>query len=91
VLSYALVLYLVLVPHFLPPLVLVVFLAGTRAWNVIKLLGQPRPTSPPPGFLLWPRWFSTPLLRHIRLFAGLYMLGLFADLLLSILAPDFWN
>lgn len=90
-LSYAAVLYLVFVAHFFTPVVLIVFLAGGRAWKVIKLLSQPRPTEAPPGFALWPRWFSTPQLLHIRLFGGLYMLGLVLDTLLHIYQPGFWH
>ncbi|HEX6269381.1 MAG TPA: prenyltransferase [Anaerolineales bacterium] len=91
VLAYALVLYLVFGARFFSPVVLIVFLAWGRAWSVIKLLSKPRPAEPPPGFMLWPRWFSTPQLKHIRLFGGLYMLGLLADNLLRILMPTFWR
>lgn len=90
-LSYAAILYLVFVSHFFTPVVLIVFLAGGRAWGVIKLLSQPRPSEAPPGFALWPRWFSTPQLRHIRLFGGLYILGLVADILLRVYLPTFWR
>lgn len=91
VLSYAIVLYLVFGARLFTPVMLIVFLAGIRAWKVIKLLSNPRPTEPPPGFALWPRWFSTPQLRHIRLFGGLYMLGLLADNLVRLFLPAFWH
>jgi 1,4-dihydroxy-2-naphthoate octaprenyltransferase len=91
VLSYAIILYLFLIARFFTPVVLIVFLAWGRAWNVIKLLSKPRPTEPPPGFALWPRWFSTPQLLHIRLFGGLYILGLLVDNLLRIFMPAFWR
>lgn len=91
VLSYAIVIYLIFGVHFFTPVMLIVFLAGIRAWNVIKLLSNPRPTEPPPGFALWPRWFSTPQLRHIRLFGGLYMLGLLVDNLVRFFLPTFWH
>ena len=91
ILAYAIILYLVFVAHFFTPVVLIVFLAWGRAWRVIKLLSKPRPTEPPPGFALWPRWFSTPQLLHIRLFGGLYILGLLVDNLLRILMPTFWR
>jgi 1,4-dihydroxy-2-naphthoate octaprenyltransferase len=91
VLSYAIVIYLVFIAQFLTPAVLIVFLAGIRAWRVIKLLGKPRPNEAPPGFKLWPRWFSTPQLLHIRLFGGLYMLGLLLDILLRTYLPGFWQ
>jgi 1,4-dihydroxy-2-naphthoate octaprenyltransferase len=90
-LSYALVIYLVFGARFFSPTVLLVFLAAGRGWNVIKLLGQPRPKTAPPGFALWPRWFSTPQLRHIRLFGGLYILGILLDILLRTNIPGFWS
>ena len=43
------------------------------------------------GFEFWPRWFSTPQLKHVRLFGGLYIIGLFADNLLRIFLPTFWR
>jgi 1,4-dihydroxy-2-naphthoate octaprenyltransferase len=91
ILSYALVLYLVFIARFFTPAVLLVFFAWPRAWNIIKLLRKPRPSEPPPGFEFWPRWFSTPQLRHVRLFGGLYILGLFADNLIRIFLPTFWR
>ena len=81
-LSYVLVLYLVFVVRFFSPTVLLVFLAAGRGWRVIKLLSKPRPKEAPPGFALWPRWFSTPQLLHIRLFGGLYVLGIILDIIL---------
>jgi 1,4-dihydroxy-2-naphthoate octaprenyltransferase len=90
ILSYAIVLDLVFVARYLTPAVLLVFLAWPRAWHVIKLLRQPRPTKAPPGFEFWPRWFSTPQLKHVRLFAGLYIIGLILDNLLRIFFPTFW-
>lgn len=90
-LSYAVVLYLVFVAHFLTPIVLIVFFAGGHAWHVIKLLSKPRPTEAPAGFSLWPRWFSTPQLAHIRLFGGLYILGLALDIAIRTFAPTFWR
>ena len=91
ILSYALVLYLVFVVRFFSPTVLLVFLAAGRGWRVIKLLSEPRPKEAPPGFALWPRWFSTPQLLHIRLFGGLYVLGIILDILLRMYIPGFWQ
>lgn len=78
--SYVTVLYLVFVVNFFSPTVLLVFLAAGRGWSVIKLLTKPRPKEAPVGFDLWPRWFSTPQLRHIRLFGALYILGIILDI-----------
>lgn len=80
-LGYALVIYLVLTGFYYPT-VLLVFLAAGRGWNVIKLLSQPRPKEAPAGFDLWPRWFSTPQLLHIRLFGAMYILGIVLDIVL---------
>lgn len=90
ILPYVVVLYLVFGAHYFTPLVLIVFLAGNRALKVIRLLSQPRPTEAPPGFQLWPRWFSTPQLLHIRLFGGLYIFSLIADLILRTWMPGLW-
>jgi len=90
-LSYALVLYLVFIARFFSPTVLLVFLAAGRGWKVIKLLSEPRPEEAPAGFALWPRWFSTPQLLHIRLFGGMYVLGILLDILLRVNAPGFWQ
>jgi 1,4-dihydroxy-2-naphthoate octaprenyltransferase len=78
--SYITVLYLVFIARFFAPTVLLVFLAAGRGWGVIRLLSKPRPKDAPPGFDLWPRWFSTPQLRHIRLFGALYILGIAFDI-----------
>ena len=90
-LSYGLVIYLVFVARFFSPVVLLAFLAAGRGWQVLKLLSQPRPSQAPPGFDLWPRWFSTPQLRHIRLFGGLYTVGILLDILLRFYFPGFWQ
>jgi 1,4-dihydroxy-2-naphthoate polyprenyltransferase len=90
-LSYALVLYLMFVARFFSPTVLLVFLAAGRGWNVIKLLSQPRPKEAPPGFALWPRWFSTPQLMHIRLFGAMYILGIILDIVLRRAVPGLWQ
>ena len=91
ILGYMIIIYLVFVARFFTPAVLIVFLAWDRAWRVIKLLRKPRPSEAPPGFALWPRWFSTPQLKHIRLFGGLYILGILVDNLLRIFMPAFWH
>jgi 1,4-dihydroxy-2-naphthoate octaprenyltransferase len=91
ILSYLVVIYLVFAVRFFTPAPLLVFFAAPRAWRVIRLLSQPRPSEAPPGFALWPRWFSTPQLLHIRLFGGLYILGMFADHLLRQWMPAFWH
>ena len=82
ILCYVLILYLVFIARFYSPTVLIVFFAAGRGWNVLKLLSQPRPDRAPAGFALWPRWFSTPQLLHIRLFGGLYILGIALDIIL---------
>ncbi len=82
ILPYLVVLYLVFIARFFTPALLLVFLAAPRAWRVVRLLSEPRPSQAPPGFALWPRWFSTPQLRHIRLFGAFYILGIVLDIVL---------
>jgi 1,4-dihydroxy-2-naphthoate octaprenyltransferase len=91
VLAYVIILYLVFGARFYTPLMLIVFFAAARAWRVISLLRKPRPTEAPAGFLLWPRWFSTPQLLHMRLFGGLMILGIVGDTLLRMSVPGFWQ
>jgi 1,4-dihydroxy-2-naphthoate octaprenyltransferase len=91
ILAYALVLYLVFVSRYFTPIMLVVFFAANYAWKAIRLMAKPRPTAPPPGYPVWPRWFSTVAFLHNRNFGNLFILGLLADTLLRVLLPAFWH
>jgi len=89
-LLYAVILYLIFVPRYLTPVMLLVFLAGKRLWVALRVLSRPRPQQPPPGYPAWPTWFSGFAFYHNRLFGGLFILGLIADTLLRLLASGFW-
>ncbi|MGD0610733.1 MAG: prenyltransferase [Anaerolineales bacterium] len=90
VLMYAVILYLIFVPRFFTPVLLIVFLAGKRALLNLGALTKPRPIEPPKEWPGWPTWFSGFAFYHNRLFSNLLLLGMIADVLLRIFAPGFW-
>ena len=90
ILIYAVILYLVFVPRYFTPAMLIVFFAFRHAWSAIKLLSSPRPAAPPPGYPAWPSWFSAVTFFHNRQFGGLLILGLIIDALLRVYLPSFW-
>jgi 1,4-dihydroxy-2-naphthoate octaprenyltransferase len=91
VLAYFLTLYLVFVSRYFTPVMLVVFLASKDARKALLRLSTPRPSEPPPGYPIWPRWFSTVSFVHNRNFGNLFILGLLADTLLRVFVPSFWH
>jgi 1,4-dihydroxy-2-naphthoate octaprenyltransferase len=90
-LAYAITVYLVFGPRFLTPVMLIVFFAVKHAWTAIKRLSQPRPTQPPEGYPIWPRWFSTVSFVHNRNFGNLFVLGVLLDSILRIFITGFWH
>ena len=90
VLIYLVVLYLVFIPQYFTPLMLIIFFAIKRLILAIKILSKPRPDAPPAGFPFWPTYFSAFNFNHNRLFGGLFILALIGDTLLRILLPTFW-
>jgi 1,4-dihydroxy-2-naphthoate polyprenyltransferase len=90
VLIYLVVLYLVFIPRFFTPLMLIIFFAIKRLILAIKILSKPRPDAPPAGFPFWPTYFSAFNFNHNRLFGGLFILALIGDTLLHIYLPAFW-
>jgi len=90
VLIYAMILFLVFIPHYFTPVMLIVFLAGKRLLVALTVLSKPRPDAPPEGFIFWPTWYSAFCFHHNRLFGGLFILGLLVDTLLRIFVPSFW-
>lgn len=90
VLIYAAIVYLIFVPRYFTPVMLVVFLAGKRLLTALAVLSKPRPGKPPEGYPAWPAWFSGFAFYHNRLFGGLFILGLIADTLLRLLLSGFW-
>ncbi len=90
-LAYAVTLYAVAVSRFFTPVMLVVFIAAPQAWKAVTKLAKPRPTEAPPGYPVWPRWFSTVCFVHNRRFGNLFILGVAADTALRLLLPSFWQ
>lgn len=90
VLIYVVVLYLVFVPRYFTPVMLIVFFAGKRALLTLGVLSKPRPEGPPEGYPAWPAWFSGFAFYHNRLFGGLFIVGLLVDSVLRIFATSFW-
>lgn len=91
VLSYVIVLYLVFVTRFFTPVMLLVFLAYKPARLALERFSKPRPEGPPPGYPIWPRWFSTVCFVHNRVFSNYFVLGLIADTFLRTFLPQFWR
>jgi 1,4-dihydroxy-2-naphthoate polyprenyltransferase len=89
--AYAVTLYLIVVPRFLTPVVLIVFVAAPQAIAALTKLSRPRPNEAPPGYPVWPRWFSTVSFIHNRRFGNLFILGVALDTLLRALLPKFWS
>jgi 1,4-dihydroxy-2-naphthoate octaprenyltransferase len=91
VLSYVITLYLIFVTHFFTPIMLLVFVAIKPARIALKRLSNPRPTEPPPGYPIWPRWFSTVCFVHNRVFSKYFVLGLILETVVRTIFPNFWR
>lgn len=68
----------------LEPFSAVVAVAVPSAVRAQSLMRQPRPSSPPPGYVGWPLWYHRACLVHNRLFGWLYVLGLAAGVALPV-------
>lgn len=90
-LSYVIVVYLIFVPHFLTPVMLLVALAYRPARVAFQRLSRPRPEAPPAGYPIWPRWFSTVCFVHNRVFSNYFVLGLIIDTLIRTFFPTIWR
>lgn len=91
VLSYIITLYLIFVTHLFTPVMLLVFMAIKPAQVALARMSKPRPSQPPAGYPIWPRWFSTVCFVHNRVFSNYFVLGLLVDTALRFLAPGFWR
>ncbi len=89
--SYLVVVYLVFVAHFLTPVMLLVLLAVRPAQAALQRMSHPRPEGPPPGYPIWPRWFSTVCFVHNRVFSNYFVLGLIFDTAIRTVFPTFWH
>jgi 1,4-dihydroxy-2-naphthoate octaprenyltransferase len=66
----------------LTPFALVVLVAAPRALRAVRVMSEPAPAEPPPGYVGWPLWYHRVCLVHNRAFGWLYILGLAAGALL---------
>lgn len=89
-LIYLVILYLIFIPHYFTPVMLLVLFAGKRALYAFGVLLKPRPIEPPAEWKFWPTWFSGFSFYHNRLFSNLFVLALIVDVLLRLLLPTFW-
>lgn len=90
-LSYAITLYLIFVTHFFTPIMLLIFVAIKPARTALQRLLKPRPSAPPEGYPIWPRWYSTVCFVHNRVFSNYFVLALIIDTLLRTFFPAFWR
>ena len=67
----------------LTPFALVVVFAAPRAIRALRVMSEPAPAEPPPGYVGWPLWYHRVCLVHNRAFGWLYVLGLGAGALFS--------
>ena len=91
VLAYLVTLYAIFVTRFLSPALLLVLVAAPDAWKAIARLSKPRPAEAPPGYPIWPRWFSTVSFMHNRKFGNLFILGVALDMAVRLIFPAFWR
>ena len=89
--AYVVVLYLIAIPRFLTPVMLIIFLAAPLGWTAIVRMLKPKPASAPPGYPIWPRWFSTVAFMHNRRFGNLFILGVALDTAIRLVFPSFWR
>jgi 1,4-dihydroxy-2-naphthoate octaprenyltransferase len=91
VLSYLITIYLIFVVHFFTPILLLILVAIKPAQKAVQRLSKPRPDSPPEGYPIWPRWFSTVCFVHNRVFSNYFVLALIIDTLIRTFFPAFWH
>lgn len=90
-LAYAITIYLIFIPRFFTPILLLIFLAYKPARAALTRLSKPRPTEPPPGYPIWPRWFSTVCFVHNLTFSNYFVLALIVDTIIRAIAPALWS
>jgi 1,4-dihydroxy-2-naphthoate octaprenyltransferase len=91
VLAYAITVYLIFFPRFFTPILLLILLAYKPARAALTRLSRPRPTEPPPGYPIWPRWFSTVCFVHNLSFSNYFVLALIVDTVIRAIAPALWS
>jgi 1,4-dihydroxy-2-naphthoate octaprenyltransferase len=58
------------------PFAAVVVVAGPRALRALRVMSDPAPDAPPPGYVGWPLWYHRVCLVHNRAFGWLLLAGL---------------
>jgi 1,4-dihydroxy-2-naphthoate octaprenyltransferase len=66
------------------PFALVVLFAAPRALRALRVMSEPAPSEPPAGYVGWPLWYHRVCLVHNRAFGWLYVLGLAAGAVASV-------
>lgn len=87
---YAAVIALIFLARIYSPILLIVLLAGRRAFLAAAVHARPRPAEPPKEWPAWPTWFAGFAFYHNRLWENLYLLGLAADTALRLAGLDWW-
>lgn len=90
VMIYLVIAYLVFVPRYFTPAMLIVFLAYKEALMALGVMNKPKPAQAPEGWPAWPVWFSGFAFQHNRKFGGYLILGLIIDAFLRTFLPQFW-
>lgn len=91
ILIYLVIAYLVFVPRYFTPAMLIVFLAYKEALMALRVMNKSRPAQSPEGWNFWPVWFAGFAFNHNRKFGGCLILGLIVDMLLRMFLPTFWT
>ncbi|MGH9025388.1 MAG: prenyltransferase [Acidimicrobiia bacterium] len=66
-----------------PILSLVCLIGVQRLVQSLRAFSHPKPDEPPPGFPVWPLWFAPIAFLHARRAGGLFILGMFAGVLIG--------
>jgi 1,4-dihydroxy-2-naphthoate polyprenyltransferase len=85
IMIYVVIAYLVFVPRYFTPVMLIVFFAIKDAIRLVKVMNQPKPPQAPEGWPAWPVWFSGFAFQHNRQFGMYILLGLLVDALLHVI------
>lgn len=90
VLIYLTIAYLIFIPRYFTPALLIVLVAGKRLLYAVGVHAKPRPVEPPKEWPAWPIWFSGFTFYHNRLFSNLLLFGILVDVILRLYVSDFW-
>jgi 1,4-dihydroxy-2-naphthoate octaprenyltransferase len=58
---------------------LAVLLSLPRAWQILQIFGNPRPSEPPPNYPVWPLWYVAAAFSLTRLTGALFAAGLLVN------------